>query len=282
MCVCLVCRFSLVSLHPPPNPHPHRPQTAGMFHCHSISDANGRVQNLMSQAKTLIDLGEHQEAIRPLKKVLDTKLATVGAGHVDVQYLCASIGLCYSDIGKYTEAISYYDRVIDVVDVSADEVEHCFVVLAWKGKGGAKAHAKDWDSCLECLEKALEACQKLKVDGQHNHLLSDMYFDKANVLCAQGKYAEGIQAYTQSEAVHPRSTDCDCPFHGPDTHFYLSLAHAHLHMKNAIGLTAALKNAWAQAQHDHVPNLDEVRHTCASMFVRLFGVYPEALGLFQM
>ena len=236
----------------------------------------------MARANKLVRQDKWEAAVDPLEKLLHEKLSTLDAGHADVQYLCASIGNCYSNADHWEKAVSYYDRVVDAVDVSVDVLEHCFVVRAWEGKSDKHALEQNWDMALECLEKAVEAGKKLKTDNAHGHLLFGLYHSKANVMVAQEKYAEAIDVYKLAEAAYPRCMDCDCSFHGPSTEFYLNFAHAYFHLKDSVQLATLLKKAWAQALHDKVDNLHQVHAMCSRMFIETFGVYPQALGYFEM
>lgn len=254
-----------------------------MFKCYNLSGGNARANKLMARAKKLNTQYKWEAAVEPLKELLQAKLSTMDAGHADVQYLCASIGNCYRNVGNWEKAVSYYDRVVEAVDVSVDVLEHCFVVRAWEGKSEKHVHDQNWDLTLECLDKAVEAGKKLKTDNAHNHLLFGLYHNKANVMSThQENYAEAIDVYKLAEAVYPRCLNCDCANHEPPTEFYLDFAHAYFHLKDSVQLGTLLKKAWAQALHDKVDNLYQVRAICSRMFIETFGVYPRALGYFEM
>lgn len=109
----------------------------------------------------------------------------------DAVELIFKIGFCIECLGRWDEAIKYYNEAIDI---------NPFSELAWYNIGIAYGRMGDFDKAIEAYNYAIAL----------DPSFSDAIFNKGNAYCNSQKYAEALECYTEYLQIFPESISARC------------------------------------------------------------------------
>ena len=97
-------------------------------------------------------------------------------------------GLCYAQLGKWTEAAGYLEKF--------DSKDDQMISPAAQGAlGNVYAHLKQYDKAVECLRKAAQA-------ADNNSLSPTFLIQAGEILESQGKKDDALQLYKEVKAKY--------------------------------------------------------------------------------
>jgi tetratricopeptide (TPR) repeat protein len=176
-------------------------------------DFNEGPQDAMPQGKedSLVDRDRRDEFVNPQGQTSETSSQDASAWHQK--------GARLTKLGRYEEAIKYYDRALEINPQYA---------LAWYYKGATLARLRRHEEALQCYDQALEInpeyvsawCYKgfslarlghheeaiqcydraLEINPQH----ASSWYNKGVSLAKLGRHDEAIQCYDQVIEINPK------------------------------------------------------------------------------
>lgn len=79
--------------------------------------------SMLELAEILVETGRHREAASWRKKEYLLRVKIYGLIHHFATESCEEVGLCYADQSRYKEGKSFFEEVIEMLDLSTEEFD---------------------------------------------------------------------------------------------------------------------------------------------------------------
>ena len=108
----------------------------------------------------------------------------------------------YALVSEFSEAITYYQKALDLAPDDAETQKN--LVLSYNNHGVTLRNRGEWDAAIRAYRDALELQPTYQLSRTN---LSDVLWQKANARRQSGRSAEAIATYLELQKLHPDDTD---------------------------------------------------------------------------
>lgn len=158
-----------------------------------------RASVLTDYADLLITMGDYETAQRMAADAVEVRSRLQGAGHPELADTLGVLGDAQRRMGRYDDAETQFRRALAIAEESKPQVP---IILGrqYQNLGLVYLHTGRLAEARIMLEKAAEVFSPLGRTGYQ--LLSSVYNDLANVLFAEGRIRDAIDAENKAIETH--------------------------------------------------------------------------------